>query len=342
MATPINLEGRIIPNEVVKFAVEITVGDITIQSRTIEFTAPPAIELINRLKDPFTYEIKKEGGSTENFTKDWKLDKFQKIVIGNDEPGLRVRIDDSEDDFKGLGEDQNIKFVTGNSGNLSSLDGESKKIIAIQKQKTNERRWVKVKLTKEQWNQLPGSNWDNSDPQNDEARDLTVPANNIIRINDKRKIKHTQIGLEMSPNVNSRLINKEDVRDVIVYAFSQFNGAFNSKVKRYYLQKQNGKDLVSREDEVNENSLGYAKAKELFFTPDGGQRLKYNDIRFDPEDGKKIILYAAIVRFIRDSKGNWKRIDQDGEEEDENKDAPKGWLQLNQEDRVIWLRAVEK
>jgi hypothetical protein len=82
-------------------------------------------------------------------------------------------------------------------------------------------------------------------------------------------------------------------------------------------------DGVVQNDEVNNSkTLSFSKAKDLYLKNDK-QILNFTK-RYDPKDGKKFIVHATIVRYIRKSDGSWEG----------------SWLQVNNNEEPIWARAV--
>lgn len=324
MPTPIVLEKQLSPanisdkNNEYSFRILLQLGGESVFSRVFTFKTPVAAWLMSRLGKNFTFNIVRSAGEKVPSTKTWESDRFKKVKISGSEC-IQLRLSRNDDGFKELSVGTKVKFKTQSSGFLSGLHNLEGAIV--RREFNNESRFlVTIKIPKNQW--------DNINRPIDVGQDLSVPANNIISLTTNTVVKKNQVSVKMDSAIVDGLVRVGNVHDILVFAYRQFDGPLNSKVKRYYL-----KDVPEKSNEflVKDNPLSYSQAKQLFFN-NNKQRSNFTTVRFDPKQGKKFIIYATVVRYIKTG-GEWEPLQRDGE-------IPNGWLQLNTENAPIWGRAI--
>jgi hypothetical protein len=310
MAYPLILEKELSPDKIVKFVINVSLGDIEVDSRVFNLPVPTAAPLMSRIGKDFTYKILVEEGEKVTNSKSWKIERYQKVKIGSSFCiKLRLQEDNNYQDLNKKDKPK-VTFNTSGSTFLSVLNNQ--KGTFVEKTKNNAGDvFVTFQITQSQWNSISTAK-DVGQSVNPDTHRITLESTSIA--------KKTSFRITTSKdNIGNKLIRIGNVHDILVFSYRQYNGELNSKVKRKYL----GADGVVQNDEVdNSKTLSYSKAKDLYLNNDK-QILNFTK-RYDPKDGKKFIVYASIVRYIRKSDGSW-----DGE-----------WLQVNNNDEPIWARAV--
>ena len=310
MAYPLILEKELSPDKIVKFVINVFLGDIEVDSRVFNLPVPTAAPLMSRIGKDFTYKILVEEGEKVTNSKSWKIERYQKVKIGSSFCiKLRLQEDNNYQDLNKKDKPK-VTFNTSGSTFLSVLNNQ--KGTFVEKTKNNAGDvFVTFQITQSQWNSISTAK-DVGQSVNPDTHRITLESTSIA--------KKTSFRITTSKdNIGNKLIRIGNVHDILVFSYRQYNGELNSKVKRKYL----GADGVVQNDEVdNSKTLSYSKAKDLYLNNDK-QILNFTK-RYDPKDGKKFIVYASIVRYIRKSDGSW-----DGE-----------WLQVNNNDEPIWARAV--
>ena len=310
MAYPLILEKELSPDKIVKFVINVSLGDIEVDSRVFNLPVPTAAPLMSRIGKDFTYKILVEEGEKVTNSKSWKIERYQKVKIGSSFCiKLRLQEDDNYQDLNKKDKPK-VTFNTSGSTFLSVLNNQ--KGTFVEKTKNNAGDvFVTFQITQSQWNSISTAK-DVGQSVNPDTHRITLQSTSIA--------KKTSFRITTSKdNIGNKLIRIGNVHDILVFSYRQYNGELNSKVKRKYL----GADGVVQNDEVdNSKTLSYSKAKDLYLNNDK-QILNFTK-KYDPKDGKKFIVYASIVRYIRKSDGSW-----DGE-----------WLQVNNNDEPIWARAV--
>ena len=325
MPTPLILERQLSPSNIgeknneYSFRITMQLGGESVYSRAFTFKTPAAVWLMSRLGKNFTYNILRSAGEKVPSTETWNADRFKKVRISGSEC-LELRLSQKDEGFKELSVGTKVKFQTSSSNFLSGLHNDEAAIV--RRTFNNENRFI-VTL------KIPKAKWDAINRPIDTGQDLSVPANNRISLTTNTVVKKNQVSVKMDKSVIDGLVKVGDVHDILVFTFRQYDGALNSKAKMYYLQdvpQKNNQYLVKAEP------LSYNEAKQLFFN-NNKQRSNFTTVRFDPKQGKKFIIYATVVRYIK-SGNSWSPLPrtEDG--------VPNGWLQLNTENEPIWGRAV--
>lgn len=320
MPTPLILDKQLSPNKEYSFRVNLNLGGEGVFSRTLTFKSPPAVPLMSRLGNNFTYKILREAGEKVPSTKTWQADRFKKVRVGGSEC-IQLRLVEDNDGYQELSVGTKIKFQTQSSNFLSGLHNTEAPVVSRVKNNEN-RTLVTLKITK--------ARWDAINRPIDVGQDLTSPSNNAISLTTKRVVKKNQVSVALDKSIVDGLVKIDNVHDILIFSYRQYDGPLNSKAKRYYL-----KDIPEKSDNllVRENPLSYSLAKQLFFS-NNKQKYNFSDIRFDPKNGKKFIIYATVVRYVRSSDGTWAALERTEQE------LPNGWLQLNTDNEPIWGRAV--
>jgi len=319
MATPLILDKQLSPNKEYIFRINLNLGGEAVFSRNITFKAPPAVFLMSRLGSNFTYKILRESGEKVPSTKTWSADRFKKVRVSGSEC-LQLRLVNDDDGYQELSVGTKIKFQTQNSGFLSGLHNTEAAIVS--RTKNNENRvLLTVKITK--------ARWDAINRPIDVGQDLSNPSNNQVSLTTNRVVKKNQVSVNVDKSIVDGLVKINNVHDILVFSYRQYDGPLNSKAKRYYLQEIPEKSETYL---VRNNALSYSLAKQLFFS-NNKQKYNFSNIRFDPKSGKKFIIYATVVRYVRVG-DSWIPLER------EDAELPTGWLQLNDDNEPIWGRAV--
>jgi hypothetical protein len=310
MAYPLILEKELSPDKIVKFVINVSLGDIEVDSRVFNLPVPTAAPLMSRIGKDFTYKILVEEGEKVTNSKSWKIERYQKVKIGSSFCiKLRLQEDNNYQDLNKKDKPK-VTFNTSGSTFLSVLNNQERTFVEKTKNNAGD-VFVTFQITQSQWNSISTAK-DVGQSVNPDTHRITLQSTSIAK---KTSFRITTIKY----NIGNKLIRIGNVHDILVFSYRQYNGELNSKVKRKYL----GADGVVQNDEVdNSKTLSYSKAKDLYLNNDK-QILNFTK-RYDPKDGKKFIVYASIVRYIRKSDGSW-----GGE-----------WLQVNNNDEPIWARAV--
>jgi hypothetical protein len=319
MPTPLIIDKQLSPGKEYTFRVTLNLGGETVVSRNITFKAPPATFLMSRLGSNFTYKILRESGEKVPSTKTWSADRFKKLRVGGSEC-IQLRLVNDDDGYQELSSGTKIKFQTQGSNFLSGLHNTEAPIVS--RERNNENRvLVTIKITK--------ARWDDINRPIDVGQDLSVPANNRISLTTTRVVKKNQVSVNVEKSVVDGLVKIGNVHDILVFSYRQYDGPLNSKAKRYYLR-----EVPEKSDTylVKANALSYSLANQLFIN-NKKQKYNFSDIRFDPKNGKKFIIYATVVRYIKVG-SDWVPINR------EDQELPNGWLQLNEDNEPIWGRAV--
>jgi hypothetical protein len=319
VATPIILDKQLSPNKEYIFRINLNLGGESVFSRNITFKSPTAVFLMSRLGSNFTYKITREVGDKVPSTKSWSADRFKKVKVSGSEC-LQLRLVNNDDGYQELSVGTKVKFQTQSSGFLSGLHNTEAAIVNRERNNDN-RVLVTLKITKARWDAI------NRDIN--VGQDLSVPANNQISLTTNRIVKKNQVSVSLDKSVVDGLVKIDNVHDIIVFSYRQYDGALNSKAKRYYLQ-----EIPEKSDTylVRANALSYSLAKQLFFSSNK-QKYNFSNVRFDPKNGKKFIIYATVVRYVRVG-DSWIPLER------EDAELPTGWLQLNDDNEPIWGRAV--
>lgn len=319
MATPLILDKQLSPNKEYVFRINLNLGGESVFSRNITFKSPPAVFLMSRLGSNFTYKILREAGEKVPSTKTWSADRFKKIRVSGSEC-LQLRLVNNDDGYQELSVGTKIKFQTQSSGFLSGLHNTEAAVVS--RTRNNENRvLVVLKISKARWDAI------NRDIN--VGQDLSVPSNNQISLTTNRVVKKNQVSVSVDKSIVDGLVKINNVHDILVFSYRQYDGSLNSKAKRYYLQ-----DVPQKNDTylVRNNALSYSLAKQLFFK-NNKQKYNFSSIRFDPKNGKKFIIYATVVRYVK-IQDSWIPIER------EDAELPTGWLQLNNDNEPVWGRAV--
>jgi hypothetical protein len=310
MGYPLILNRDLSPDKIIKFVINVVLGDIEVDSRIFTLPVPTAAPLMSRVGKDFTYKILQEEGAKVTKSKSWNIERYQKIKIGS---SFCIKLKLQEDnDYKDLNKKDKpqVTFNTSGSTFLSGLN--NKKGTFVEKTKNNAGDLLATfQIGQSEWNAISTGN---------NVGQNVNPNNHRITLQSTSVAKKTSFRITTSKdNIGNKLIRTGNVHDILVFSYRQYNGELNSKVKRRYL----GVDGVVQNDEVNNSkTLSYSKAKDLYLKNDK-QILNFTK-RYDPKDGKKFIVHATIVRYIRKSDGSWEG----------------SWLQVNNNEEPIWARAV--
>jgi len=311
MAYPLILDKELSPDKNVKFVINVVLGDIEIESRIFNLQVPTAAPLMSRIGKDFTYKILVEEGEKVTKSKSWNIERYKKIKIGSSFC-IQLRLQEDDGGYKDLNKKDKPKvtFNTAGSAYLSALNNQKGTFVEKTRNSSGD-TLVTFQITQSQWNSISTAK---------DVGQAVSPSTHRITLQSTTVAKKTSFRITTSKdNVGNKLIRIGNVHDILVFSYRQYDGDLNSKVKRKYL----GVDGVVQNDEVdNTKTLTYSKAKDLYLR-DNKQILNFTK-RYDPKDGKKFIVYASIVRYIKKSDGSW-----DGE-----------WLQVNNNDEPIWARAV--
>lgn len=307
MPTPLIIEKKLTADTNYIFRIDLTLGDVNTVSRNLTFKTPKAMKLLSRLGNAFTYKTTTEAGDVQTNTDLWETDRFVKFEKNNSY-FIKLRMVGEQKDFVKLNKQDKptIKFKTNSSAWLSGLHNEKGTFVDKVKS-SDDRILITFQITKTLWNGI-------AKPK-DQGQDL-VPASNKIELSETTKVTKTSYQINISPEIASSLIKINNVHDILVFGYRQYDGDLNSKTKRYYLEVAD-----SIKNETTNEPLSYSKAVDLFYK-NQKQILNFTK-KFDPKDGKKFIVYATVIRYTKvDNQWTGK------------------WLQINAAEEPIWARAV--
>lgn len=357
MATPINLNKKLQPNDSQNyyFRINLTIGQLNSISKSFQLLTPPAAPLMNRVGSDFTYKIIASAGDTYDRSITWQFDRFI-VRKSSDQPNnpdapntnkfLQIRIPISgNDDFEVLKRKTQIKFNTNGSFHLDGIHdfiGE----IFNKKLSIDKNFWiVSIQLLKKNnnnpWDMDSGGGPLGKKPIN-KSYEITGVNRSII-LEREGEYSNNIFYISVQPSITNNLIKKiafennnikiGSVHDILVFTYKQYGGTLNSKIKMKYLtdsakaNPDNDKDPNVKEG--LKNILTYEDAKK--YNLDGDKQKNNFKVKFDPKNGKKVIIYATIIRYVY-------KI---------NPENPTGspewigeWLQINTQDEPIWGRAV--
>jgi hypothetical protein len=311
MPYPLILNRNLNPDKNIKFVINVLLGDIEMDSRIFDLQVPTAAPLMSRVGKDFTYRVLVDQGEEVTRSKSWNIERYRKIKIGSSFC-IQLRLQDDDSGYKELNKKDKPKVTFNTSGStfLSALN--NRRGTFVEKTRNNSGDiLVTFQIEQDRWTSIST------------ARDVgqsVNPSTHRITLSETSIAKKTSFRITTSKeNIGNKLIRIGNVHDILVFSYRQYDGELNSKVKRKYI----GVDGVIQNDEVDSSkTLTYSKAKDLYLR-DNKQILNFTK-RYDPKDGKKFIVYASIVRYVRKSDGSW-----NGE-----------WLQVNNNDEPIWARAV--
>lgn len=311
MATPLIINRELSPDKEINFVINVSLGDVNLSSRVLNFKTPNAAPLLSKLGKDFTYKILTDAGDVVTRSKTWKIERFQKIKIGTSFC-IKLRLQDDDGGYQELNKKDKPKvtFSTAGSPYLAPLNNQ--KATLVDKTRNNSGDiFVTFQITQSQWNAI-------NKPINEGQ--AVAPNSHSISLETKTVSKQTTFKVTVNKeNVGDKLIRINNVHDILVFSYRQYDGDLNSKVKRKYI----GVDGNIENDEVKNNeTLSYNKAKDLYLR-NNKQILNFTK-KYDPKDGRKFIAYASIVRYTQLASGEWT-----GE-----------WLQINTNDEPIWARAI--
>lgn len=311
MPTPLIIERELSPDKTVDFIINVNLAGISVDSRIFKLKVPTAAPLMSRIGKDFTYKVLTEQGEAVTQSKSWKIERYQKIKIGSDFC-IKLRLQDDESGYQELNKKDKprVTFNTSGSTFLSGLNNQ--KGTFVEKTRNNSGDiFVTFKITQSQWNSISTAI---------NVGQSVNPNTHGISLETRTIAKRTSFRVTVNKqNIGDKLIKINNIHDILVFSYRQYNGELNSKVKRKYLEVDG---TVANDEVDNSKTLTYSKANDLYIK-EGKQILNFTR-RFDPKDGKKFIVYATIVRYTKMSDGSW-----GGE-----------WLQLNANDEPIWARAV--
>lgn len=357
MATPINLNKKLQPNDNQNyfFRINLSIGQLNSISKSFQLITPPTAHLMSRVGSDFTYKIIASAGDTYDRSITWEFDRFivrksSDLPTNPEAPNtnkyLQIRIPISNnDDFEVLKRKTQIKFNTNGSYHLDGIHNFIGEIFS-KKISVDKNFWIiSFQLLKkggdDPWTQPSGGGPLGKKTIN-KSYDVTG-INRSIVLEREGEYSNNIFYISMQPTITNNLIKKiaydnnstktGSVHDILVFTYKQYDKTLNSKVKMKYLTDSPKADPRDNKDpnvqENVKNILTYENAKK-YNLEDGKQRNNFK-IKFDPKNGKKVIIYATIIRYVY--KINPERPT----------DPPQWigeWLQTNVQDEPIWGRAI--
>lgn len=355
MATPINLDKKIQPGEdkQYQFRINLTIGELNAVSNVFTLNSIKAAPRMSKIDSNFNYDIVIRNGDTLSTSRNWYFDRFQ-VRKSSEVPGenesvkyLQIRIPVLLNlNFEFLKKNADIKFQTSTSNQLNGIDNFPGKIFSV-RESIDKNSWiVSIQLLKRgdqnPWNQMNSSGKTLNELKLNTGINLIGTDKLIVMENERVATKNT-FEISMAQSIVDTLIKKisvdnnkntrqGSVQDIIVYAYEQYDGSRNSKVKRKYLTNGTTANPDSDGDPnvTNDpNELSYEDIKKYNLLNNGEQKSNF-EVKFNPRKGKKVIIYATIIRYAyaSDLKGSSQWVGE--------------WLQTNQDDQPIWARAVRK
>lgn len=286
----VSLDKKIIPNTEVKFRVRLTIDNYAEESAAeLVFRAPPALRSLNTL----TFKIK--GNPTdktiENDTITFNFTLLNKV----DDVDGRVNIFLPKPQ-NGLGKikvGRRIIFDTPSGSPISSLDTQQGIITKIVGRNVNfggtEYYKLAVSVPENIWNGLPSTL-------------QSVPTEHIFGFkNQTTVVRKKKYRMTLDPDIRKELINKDNVKDVIVFGYKQFDdGTDKSDAPRYYMIDADA-SISFDLDEPTPKDL----SDNWFLNDAGIQKTNITRI-FDFNNGRNFIFFCTAVRYIKDKNtGLW-------------------------------------
>lgn len=313
MATDLTIKKNLKSESSVSIILSLSFGgeNDTAYSPVIDFVVPRAIKSMSALKkSDFTFSV--GADTSESDTTPVTL-QFSRYSANNDDSRLTVVLKTTENPKNIVAGESQIKFLISN--NQSPLYSLNNKVCDVVKKgrlisgDSDSRITLKVAIEQ------------NIIINPTSKKGLLVDyGSNSHRIQlyvDKKRGKF--INADIAPVLQKGLISQNNVKDILVVAYKQWDKNLTDSIKRYYLTSSTKQNETW---EVKEDPPSYQFAKDHFCK--NNEQITNFSTRIFFRDGKKIAVYCTPVRYRLDKETNtWK-----GE-----------WLQINKNKKVIWGRA---
>lgn len=328
MATDLSINKDLKPNSDLNFLITLTFGedDDLVYSPVLPLKVPRAIRSMGALRtSDFYFNDGGESVVLDNPT-DSRLYSFSKYTKtksrGFAELILQLKDDNNPDDII-VNESRLIVNVAGSSP-LTILDdnGITSYLVTgkgkLQSGDPDSRNLIYIKIPENSYNSIS---------PNSQGSLLQIGPH-TIKVSSTTK-KRRRLTVTVGESLARGLINENNVRDILVVSFKQWNKSLNDKVKRYYFKHGELSDSLSPRVEVENNAPSYSFATQ-YFTERNQQRLIFSR-NFSTADGKKFAFFCTPVRYIKNKEGAWEPMP--------HSDGRTGWLQRNKNKKIMWGRA---
>ena len=279
----ISLDKEVPPNVDVKFKVKLTLDDfVEFSGAELGFRAPPAIKALNRLsfkiKEQKTSEVIETSSLTFNFStlkKDQNIDRRIYLTLPRPQNGLGQ-----------IKKNQRITFDIPSGSPVSILDSRQGIITKVQTPSNYYR--LTVTISSGVWEDLPLNS--------------TSLTNHKFEFQNQRIIsRKKRYRFLLDASIRNELINKDNVKDVMVFGYKQFNDGIDaSDAPRYYMIDADAK-IAFNLDQPTPKDLS-----DTWFINEAGQQKNNIPRNFDLNDGTNFIFFCTAVRYIQDKDtGEW-------------------------------------
>lgn len=286
----VSLDKKVIPNTEVKFRVRLTIDNYAEESAAeLVFRAPPALRSLDTLT--FKIQGKPTDKTIENDTITYNFTLLNKV----DDVDGRINIFLPKPQT-GLGKikvGRRIIFDTPLGSSVSALDTQEGIIakIAGRDVEFGGTKYYKliVSVPEGVWNSLPSNL-------------QSIPTDHIFGFKNQTTVVRKKIYvMTIDPDIRKELINKDNVKDVIVFGYKQFNdGQDASDAPRYYMIDADA-SISFDLDEPTPKDL----SDNWFLTEAGVQKTNIKR-RFDFNNGRNFIFFCTAVRYIKNkTTGQW-------------------------------------
>lgn len=343
--TDLSIKKNLKPGNVTKFVITLSFGDEEnfVSSPILEFTTPNAIRSMGSLTaDDFNWS---DGGSTQeeddlSGQNEWAFGRYIKKKDG-DSYLLRVflREDKVPDKIK---KDARVT-IKSTSGPLAFLNGRSKVVAGVARVNVNDDNKARISL------QISESEFNNITPNQKSGLLQDYGQNSHSLTVTSSKSNTRTFTLNIGPRLTNGLINKNNVKDVLVVSFKQWKSEPKNKEdrdeknNRYYFRDKSKSNLDGRK-KVEKDSLSYSDAI-AYFTNNGQQINKFTR-SFSLKNGKNFAFFCTPVRYIKIDGNTWRPIRSNEIPSELNTNPTsasavvgRGWLQINKANNTRWGRA---
>jgi hypothetical protein len=328
MSTDLSIKKDLKPNSNLNFLVTLTFGeeDDLVYSPVLSLRAPRAIRSMGSLRTSDFYF--NDGGTSvvlDSPTNSllYSFSKYTKTKAkGFPELILQLKGENNPDDI--VVNETRVVVNTVNGSPLKILDdgGVTSYLVSgksrLQSGDADSRNLIFIKIPENIYNAISPAS----------QGSLLQIGEHTIRVSSTTK-KRRRLTVTIGESLSNGLINENNVRDILVVSFKQWDKSLNDKVKRYYFKHGELSESLSPRVEVESNAPSYSFATQ-YFTERNQQRLVFTR-NFSTVGGKKFAFFCTPVRYIKNKEGLWEPMP--------HSDGRSGWLQRNKNKKIMWGRA---
>lgn len=328
MATELSIKKNLKRGSDVNFIISLSFGDEndTVYSPVLSFKTPRAIRSMSALRtEDFYFNDGGESVSLETraVSTSYQFSKYNKTKSrGAPELILQLKTTDIPSDI--VANESRVVLNVPNSSPLKLLDDNGVTSYLVTKRSRlasgdpDSRILIYIRI--------PDSKYDQISPASQGS--LLTLGSHTIRASSVTK-KRRKITVSVGEALSSGLIVENNVMDILLISFKQWNKTLNDKVKRYYFKNGQLDESLDPRVEVGDSAPSYSFATQ-YFTQNNQQRTIFTR-NFSTTEGKNFAFFCTPVRYIKNKSGVWVPIP--------NSDGRNGWLQKNKNDKILWGRA---